>query len=119
MKRKEKFQLDFFSFILVSELLPTICLIIYLIFRIEYKIQNNVSHIRNSYLFLFGRILYRREKEKLSSRLSELNWKKLMVRVTVLVELKYVGLDSKLSLLVPGLAHFLFISALSPAAETL
>ena len=35
MKRKEKFQLDFFSFILVSELLPTICLIIYLIFRIE------------------------------------------------------------------------------------
>ena len=46
MKRKEKFQLDFFSFILVSELLPTICLIIYLIFRIEWKIKNNLSFSR-------------------------------------------------------------------------
>ena len=44
------------------------------------------------YLFLFWIILYRREKEKLCSKLSEPNWNNLMVRVKLLLELKYVGL---------------------------
>ena len=46
------------------------------------------------YLFLFWRILYRRENEKLCSKLSwvEPNWNNRMVMVRLLLELKYVGL---------------------------
>ena len=58
--------------------------------KINTLFANDISFFLSLYLFLFWRILYRRENEKLCSKLScvEPNWNNLMVMVRLLLELK-------------------------------